>query len=60
MKDLHLNIRNLLEQGWRKKKSNDYHIFLKKDNVERKVSLNSGETIAEKNIEQKVTTESSL
>lgn len=60
MKDFHLNIRNLIDEGWRKTKGNNYYIFLKKDNVERKVSLTSGKTVAEKNIVPKVVTESSV
>ena len=59
MKELHLNIRNLLAQGWSKKKISSYYIFLEKDNVQRKISLNNGKTVSEKNIVPKVVTEPS-
>ena len=59
MKEFHSDIRILLDEGWSKKKSNDYYIFLEKDNVERKVSLSSGKEVSRKNIVPKVVTEPS-
>ena len=59
MAELHLNIRNLLAEGWTKKNKNSYYIFLEKDNVRLKFSLNSGKEVSRDNIVPKVVRESS-
>ncbi|MFZ4499902.1 MAG: hypothetical protein ACOYMZ_00180 [Minisyncoccia bacterium] len=61
MAELDLTIRNLLAEGWRKAKGkrSDYYIFLEKDTVRLKVSLNSGKEVSRENIEPKAVTKSS-
>jgi hypothetical protein len=50
MVSYHRDIRNLLDDEWKKKKVNDYYIFLEKDGVCRKIVLNSGKIISEEKI----------
>jgi hypothetical protein len=51
MIEFHYKIMVLLNEGWIKKKKNNYYIFLEKDNIQLKVSLNSGSIISQLNIE---------
>ncbi|MEI7810248.1 MAG: hypothetical protein WCI41_01675 [bacterium] len=46
-------IDTMLEEGWKKFKKNNYYIFLRKDGIERKVSLSSGEILSSEKVKER-------